>query len=599
MDEHELRDLIEQVKAGRLSRRQFIDSLVTVGLGGPIAIRMLAAAGVASAQPREPAFLPARRGGGGALKVLMWQGPTILNPALSVGWKDSAASRIFYEPLASFGPDGSLVPILAREIPSVENGGVARDGLSVTWKLKPGVAWHDGKPFTADDIVFTWEYTADPATGSPRLGISQDLERVEQLDRHTVRFVFKNPTAYWATQGCGWGLVLPRHVFEPFKGAKARDAPANLRPVGTGPYRIADFKPGDVIRADLNAHYHVPNRPFFDTLEVKGGGDAVSAARAVLQTGEYDFAPITVDDDVLRRLEDPSSKGHVEISFAGSVAMIQVNQADPRTEVDGERSSVKVRHPLLTDPAVRQALPLLVDRASIQEHVYGRQGIATANMVNAPPRFVSKNRRGEFSVDKANQILDAAGWKRGPDGIRAKDGKKLKLLFQASINTRSQKIQQILKQAAAKAGIEIELKTVPAATFFGSDPANPDTYTHFYADLQLISYPWSAGPDPERLLSLFASWNIPQKHNKWQGYNVPRWRSEEYDSLFRAAQRELDPATRAVKFIRLHDLLVQGEAVIPLIWAADVAAIPNSLHGVSWTGWDLPFWRLAYWFRQA
>src|SRR3989442_9386688 len=134
MDGHELRDLIEQVKARRLSRRQFFDSLVTVGLGGPVAMRMLAAAGVASAQPREPAFVPTRRGGGGALKVLMWQAPTILNPALSLGGKDSAASRIFYEPLASFGPDGSLVPILAPEIPSVEKGGVARERLSVTLK---------------------------------------------------------------------------------------------------------------------------------------------------------------------------------------------------------------------------------------------------------------------------------------------------------------------------------------------------------------------------------------------------------------------------------------------------------------------------------
>src|SRR5262245_2756418 len=173
MDEQERRDLIERVRARGLSRRQFNDGLATVGLGGSMAIRMLATAGVASAQTREPVFVPTKRGGGGALKVLMSAAPTILNPALSVGWKDFAASRIFYEPLASFGPDGSLVPILAREIPSAENGGVSRDGLAVTWKLKPGVAWHDGKPFTADDVVFTWEYTADAATGSPRLGVSQ------------------------------------------------------------------------------------------------------------------------------------------------------------------------------------------------------------------------------------------------------------------------------------------------------------------------------------------------------------------------------------------------------------------------------------------
>jgi len=99
-------------------------------------------------------------------------------------------------------------------------------------------------------------------------------------------------------------------------------------------------------------------------------------------------------------------------------------------------------------------------------------------------------------------------------------------------------------------------------------------------DLQLLGYPMSAGPDPERLLSLFTSWNIPQKNNKWQRYNTPRWRSEEYDSFFRAAQGELDPVKRAALFIRLNDLLVLGGAVIPVIWYADVAAIASSLHGV-------------------
>jgi peptide/nickel transport system substrate-binding protein len=160
-------------------------------------------------------------------------------------------------------------------------------------------------------------------------------------------------------------------------------------------------------------------------------------------------------------------------------------------------------------------------------------------------------------------------------------------------------VQQIVKQAAGKAGIEMELKNVQAATFFASDPANPDTFTHFYADLQMMGYPSAGGPDPEWLLSRFTSWEIPQKHNKWQGQNAPRWRSEDYDRLFRAAQSELDPAARAALFMRLNDQLVQGGAVIPMMWYADVAAIANSLHGVGWSGWDLLFWRLAYWFRQG
>ena len=164
--------------------------------------------------------------------------------------------------------------------------------------------------------------------------------------------------------------------------------------------------------------------------------------------------------------------------------------------MDGERSSVKTTHPLLTDPAVRQALSLLVDRAAVQEQIYGRQGQTTANYLNAPSRFFSRNTRWEFNVDRASQILDAAGWKRGADGVRAKDGRKLKMVFQTSINAPRQKTQQIVKQAATKAGIDLELKSVVASVFFSSDPANPDTYSHFSADLQMYNAETASTPSP-------------------------------------------------------------------------------------------------------
>src|SRR5204862_975003 len=131
----------------------------------------------------------------------------------------------------------------------------------------------------------------------------------------------------------------------------------------------------------------------------------------------------------------------------------------------------------LSDPAVREALCLLGDRASIQEYVYGRGGTPTRNFLNNPPRFRSPNTKWEFSVDRANQVLDAAGWKRGADGFRAKDGKKLKFVFQTSINAPRQKCQQIIKQACQKAGIDMELKSVMASVYFSSDVANPDTNT--------------------------------------------------------------------------------------------------------------------------
>jgi peptide/nickel transport system substrate-binding protein len=295
------------------------------------------------------------------------------------------------------------------------------------------------------------------------------------------------------------------------------------------------------VRGEAFSAYHVPNRPFFDTIEMKGGGDAVSAARAVIQTGEYDYAwNLQVEDDILRRLEQ-GGKGKVNIWPTGNPEHIQCNFTDPNVEVDGERSSTKTTHPLLSDPAVRQALNLLVDRAAVQEQIYGRQGQTSANFLNAPSRFFSKNTRWEFNVDKANQVLDAAGWKRGADGIRAKDGKRLKMLFQTSINAPRQKNQQIVKQAAAKAGIELELKSVTASVFFSSDPANPDTYSHFYADLQMYNTTMSA-PDPQYFMQQFTSWEAASKANKWQGLNITQWKN---GSLTAPIRRRTASSTRS------------------------------------------------------
>jgi peptide/nickel transport system substrate-binding protein len=422
MDERELRTMIDEVKAGRLSRRSFVQAMVALGLTAPMAGQMLASAGVAQAQSKLM-YKATKRGGGGALKVLWWQGATLLNPHFAVGTKDQDGSRIFYEPLASWDPDGSLVPVLAAEVPSLQNGGVSKDGRSVTWKLKKGVTWHDGKPFTADDCVFTWEFAADPATASVSIGTYKDI-KVDKVDSHTIKVNFSKPTPFWADPFVGVrGMVIPKHMFEAFKGAKSREAPTNLKPVGTGPYRFVDFKPGDIVRGELNPNYHQPNRPFFDTIEMKGGGDAVSAARAVIQTGEFDYAwNMQVEDDILKRLEQ-GGKGRADIVAGGNIEHIQLNNTDPSKDVDGERSSVKTTHPFLTDPAVRQALNLLVDRASVQEQIYGRTGIATANFLNQPARFQSKATKYEFNVEKASQILEQAGWKKGADGIRAKDGK--------------------------------------------------------------------------------------------------------------------------------------------------------------------------------
>ena len=596
MNEGELKGLIDRVKGGRLSRRGFVQRLAAVGLTAPMATQILAYSGVAMAQSK-PTYKPTKRGGGGPLKVLWWQGPTLLNPHFAVGTKDQDGSRLFYEPLANWDGDGNLKPVLAASIPGREDGTLAADGKSVTWKLKQGVTWHDGKPFTADDVVFNWEYAKNPATASTTNGSYKDVV-VEKIDQYTVKVIFDKPTPFWADSFVGTrGMIIPKHLFADFVGDKSRDAPTNLKPVGTGPYMFKDFKPGDMVTGVINPNYHQPNRPYFDSIEMKGGGDAVSAARAVLQTGEFDFAwNMQVEDEILLRLEK-GGKGHVVISPGGNIEHMQLNSTDPSKEVDGERSSLKTKHPSLNDTAVRQALALLIDKDSVEKHIYGRTGQATANFVNNPERFRSKTTKYEFNVDKANDLLEKAGWKKGADGIRAKDGVKLKYIFQTSINQPRQKTQAIVKQACQKAGIEIEVKAVTASVFFSSDVANPDTYTKFYCDLQMYTTTMTQ-PDPEVFLRQFLSNEAATKENKWQGLNITRWQNKEYDEIHKAASVELDPIKRAAMLIKLNELAVNNQVVIAVVARPGVAAL-NSKLVAQMSGWDNNTWDLQDWYKDA
>jgi len=598
MTEDDLRQMIGRVQRGSLSRRGFVKRLAAVGLTAPMATQLLALHGINPASAQSvPAYRPTRRGGGGQLKILYWQASTLLNPHFAAGTTNQDSSRVFYEPLAGWAADGTLHPVLAAEIPSIANRGLAEDGRSVTWKLKRGVKWHDGQDFSADDVVFNWQYARNPAVASVNSGSYSDVN-VVKVDDYTVRVEFPRPTPFWADAFVGpAGMMIPRHLFRDFAGANSRDAPTNIRPVGTGAYLLDSFAPGDLLRGRLNPNYHMDNRPFFDTIEIKGGGDAVSAARAVLQTGDFDYAwNMQVEDEILKRLE-AAGRGKVNIVEGGGVEFVQLNAADPNREVEGERAHVSTQHPAFRDPAVRQAMALLIDKNALEQFIYGRGGPATPNFLNNPPRFRSGNMRSEFNIARANELLDGAGWVRGRDGIRVKDGVRLRFIYQTSVNTPRQRTQAIYKQAAQRAGIDLELKSVVASVFFSSDVANPDTYTKFWADMQMYTTTMPQA-DPERFMNQYVSWEVSSRANSWQGRNITRWRNDEYDSTFRAAQAELDPVKRAAMFIKLNDLIVGSNHVIPLVGRPTVSASLNNLRHVL-SGWDTTMWMINDWWRET
>ena len=257
-----------------------------------------------------------------------------------MGTKDQDGSRIFYEPLAGWDNDGNLVPVLAAEVPTPENGGVSKDGKTILWKLKKDVQWHDGKPFTSADVVFNWEYASDPATAAVTIGSYKDV-KVQAIDAYTVRVDYAKASPFWADPFVGArGMIIPERRSSRTRARNRREAPTTSKPVGTGPTSSSTSPRRHGARR--TQPQLPPAQPsVFDTIEMKGGGDAVSAARAVLQTGEFDYAwNLQVEDEILVRLET-GGKGRVNIIPAGDIEFIQFNFTDPWTEVDGERSSIK------------------------------------------------------------------------------------------------------------------------------------------------------------------------------------------------------------------------------------------------------------------
>ena len=533
------------------------------------------------------------------LRLLYWQAPTILNPHFSSGFKDSEASRITLEPLASFDADGNMVLFLAAEEPTLDNGGVAADGTSVTWKLKEGITWSDGTPFTAADVAFTYEFIVNPEVATVNAGSYELVQTVEALDDTTVKITFKEPNPAWYLVFTGTeGMVLPRHMFETYNGANGREAPANTMPVGTGPYRVTSFTPGDVIVYEANPNYRDADQLAFSRVELKGGGDATSAARAVLQTGDVDYANnLQVEAAILKQLE-AAGQGQVVANFGSLVERIIFNFTDPnQATADGETSSVEFPHPFFSDPQVRQAINLAIDRETIAAQLYGPTGKATTNFLVAPGPFASPNTSYSYDPEAAAALLDGAGWvDSNGNGTRDRNGQEMQVVFQTSVNPVRQKTQEIVKQSLEQLGIGVELKGIDASVYFSGDPANRDTLDRFSADLQMFAT-GNTNPDPGSYMQTYTCAEIAQKANDWSKSNYARHCNPAYDALWQQVAVELDPETRQDLFIQMNDLLINEAAVLPIVHRADVSGVSNRLEGIDLTPWDLSTWNIADWRR--
>ncbi|MBO9475314.1 peptide ABC transporter substrate-binding protein [Shimia sp. R10_1] len=556
--------------------------------------------GAAAAFVMAPAAM-AERGSDGHVNIIYWQAPSILNPYLSSGTKDIESASLTIEPLARYDETGKMVPYLAADIPTVSNGGVSEDLTTITWTIADGMVWSDGTAVTSADVVFTGEYCMHPEGGCAQAAFFDGVETIEALDEKTVKVTFNQPkpNPYGPFVG-GQSPILQKAQFENCMGAKAPECTAeNFGPIGTGPFVVTEFKTNDVIQYEANPNYRDPAKPAFATVTFKGGGDATGAGRAVLETGEFDYAwNLQLAPDVIAKMEE-GGKGVAIAGFGPLVERIEMNMTDPSSSLpEGERATVAHPHPFLSDVNVRKALSMAIDRELLVEIGYGKAGKVTCDLVPVPANYASGN-TDCFTQDiaGANALLDEAGWVKGADGIRAKDGVKLSVLYQTSTNAVRQDFQALIKQWWSEIGVETELRNLSASVFFGGDPGSPDTFQKFYADVEMYANTFN-GTDPQQYLAAYRCGGEPKPDSQWQGENINRFCDPAYDALIDELARTGDIEKRGEIAKKMNDMLTnESFTIVPLVHRGRVSAHANSLGGVVLNTWDSELWNIADWHR--
>jgi peptide/nickel transport system substrate-binding protein len=560
------------------------------------------AVAVATEEPTEaPAPEPASGRSDESMIIAISQAVSILNPYLSRGDKDVYSAAFVLEPLANFDPNGQLVPTLAEEIPTLENGGIAADLKSITWKLKRDVLWSDGTPFTAADVVFTYEYCANPDMGCSSPNYTMGIEKVEALDDYTVKLSFTNPVAfpYDPFTTC-WAPIVQKAQMENCTGADAQGCSTeNTFPIGTGPFKVAEFRVNDVVVFERNDNFRDPDKPYFQQVTLKGGGDSVSTARLVLETGEADLTDLlTADYNILADMEKAGKGALVSRGAGAAMERLVFNFTNPDPALGEGRSVWSVDdpnpNPHLSDWAVRRAMSMALDRTTLAA-IFGPANQPTCNFVSGPPYNVSHYTDPCLTqdIEGAKQLLEEAGWVDSDgDGVREKDGVRLSLLYQTSTNALRQKVQALVKQWWAEIGIETELRNIDAAIHFGNAPSSPDTTGRFYADVQeYMEGPRT--PDPQTFLSKMTCHegdNIVTPVNDWVGNNAERWCNAEYDALWEELAQTADPTERSRIVIALNDMLYDEMVGLPIVNRIGVYAVALNLEGYEGNPWDGQYW---------
>jgi peptide/nickel transport system substrate-binding protein len=356
-----------------------------------------------------------------------------------------------------------------------------------------------------------------------------------------------------------------------------------------------------VVTYEINTNFRDKNKPYFKTVQFKGGGDALSAARAVFQTGDVDYSwNLQVEAPVLKALIQGSTKGDYLGKASSNVERVNINFANPDPALGDKRSEPDTKHPFFSDKNVRLALAMATDRATVGKELYGDglTGVSTCNQFMGNPAWESKSSANlpacKFDPAAANKLLDDNGWVKGSDGVRAKGGVKLKILYGTTVNALRQKTQDILKKNWEAVGFSVELRSVSAGVFFTNTAV--DGANHFFYDVTM--YTNGSTPDITSYASGWTTKQIAQKSNNWNQTNYHRYSNPQYDALVDQMRKETDQTKINQLAIQANDIIVGDVVVIPLVNRFQVASGKSkTLQGTNLNPWDSEMWNIADWYK--
>jgi peptide/nickel transport system substrate-binding protein len=551
-------------------------------------------------EPTE-APLPGADKQGGILVMGFADEPEMLNSYLVTHAMAKNIGAFMQRGLLEVLADGTYVPDLTTEVPTVRNGGVSEDGLTVTYRLREGIVWEDGDSFDCEDVKFTHEAIMHPESGAVSTGGYKDIVSVTCPDPQTAVMEYGKFYAPYLTL---FDVILPSHLgLDP---AAMTEWEYNRNPLSIGPYSMVEWESGDHITVTRNEKYELwesEGKPYIDDIIMRFLGDS-EVGKQLIQTGEIDFLYNLTETDI------PEAEGMEGITISAipsrSSTRLVLNLRDP--EVDAPCKEELLEDPhwhwALGDLKVRQAIQYGIDKNFITEKLlHGVLPVAVANMnIGWAAADIPES---EYNPETAKDLLEEAGWTdTDDDGIRechgcpyAEEGTALRLRYTTTAgNKMREDAQQLIIEMMKEIGIEFYAENMPQAEI-GKSYAQGGLRRHGHYDIMMYSSGHAVDPH-NHIENYFASWNMPCDANSGKGANYSRWASEEFDALMEEASSTPDMEARAEAYQRANELLVEGLPHIFLYQRLRVDLYVDNLRGFERNDWGSLAWNAEEWWLE-